>query len=97
MTDIGNNSAAQLRSIIDRVENLNEQIKALQEDRKEIYTEAKGNGYDPRAIKAIVRKRAEDAGKRAEIESLVEAYEHALGFLSDLPLGQAAIEAVRRA
>lgn len=89
---IGNNTKAQLTSIIERLENLNEQISGLKEDQKEIFAEAKSNGFDVTALRAIIKMRAEDADKRANREALIETYMAALGMLSDLPLGQAAIE-----
>lgn len=88
----GHNSQAQLKAIIERVETVEGQIKEFQTDRAEIYAEAKSGGFDVAALKAIVRMRKEDANKRAERETLVETYMAALGMLSDLPLGQAAIE-----
>lgn len=88
----GHNSNAQLRSIIDRVENLEADKAQIGEDIKEIYTEAKGNGYDVKALRAIVKRRKQDAAKLAEHEAIVETYMHALGMLADTPLGQAALK-----
>jgi uncharacterized protein (UPF0335 family) len=90
--NMGNNSSEQLRSIIERIENLNEQIGGLKDDVKEIFAEAKGNGYDVPALRAIIKMRAEDAEKREARESIIETYMAALGMLADLPLGQAAVE-----
>ena len=92
MMNIGNNTQQQLRSVIERIEYLNEQINGLKEDQKEIFAEAKSNGFDVPALRAIIKMRAEDADKRANREALVETYMQALGMLSDLPLGQSAIE-----
>lgn len=88
----GHNSKAQLKSIIERVEHLETEIKDLQSDRSDIFKEAKANGYDVAALKAIVRMRKEDANKRAEREAILETYMLSLGMLADLPLGKAAIE-----
>lgn len=88
----GHNSQAQLRSIIERVERLEEEKKTIADDIKDVFAEAKGNGYDVPALKAIIKMRKEDANKRAERETLVETYMAALGMLSDTPLGRAAIE-----
>lgn len=88
----GHNSQAQLKAIIERIERLEEEKKSIADDVRDVYAEAKGNGYDVPALRAIVRMRKEDANKRAERETLVETYMAALGMLSDLPLGQAAIE-----
>ena len=90
---IGHNSIAgeQLKSIVARIERLEEEKKDLAEDIRGIYAEAKGNGYDVKALREIVRLRRQDAQKRAEHEAIVEAYKHALGLLADTPLGEAAL------
>lgn len=90
--NIGNNSAEQLRSVIERIERLEEEKKGIADDIKDIYSEAKGNGFDVKALRAIVRLRKQDEAKRKEHEALVDTYKNALGMLADLPLGQAAIE-----
>ena len=81
MTEIGHNSIAkdQLKSIIERVERLEEDKAAIVTDIKEVYLEAKGNGYDTKALRAIVRYRKEDAQDRAEREAIFETYLAALG------------------
>lgn len=80
MSEIGHNSAgAQLRSIIERVERLNEEKKGLQEDIKEIFLEAKSNGFDPQVLRAIIRDRAKDQSKLQEFTELKETYEAAIG------------------
>ena len=81
MTEIGHNSIAkdQLKSIIERVERLEEDKKAISDDIKDVYSEAKGNGYDVKALRAIVRYRKEDAQDRAEREAIFETYLNALG------------------
>lgn len=89
--NIGANSKEQLLSIVERVENLETQIGELRSDRSDIFAEAKGNGFDVAALKAIIKLRKEDANKRAERESILETYMTALGMLADLPLGQAAM------
>jgi uncharacterized protein (UPF0335 family) len=99
MAAIGHNSEAahtfakdQLKSIVDRVERLEEEKAATASDIRDIYAEAKGNGYDVKAIRAIVRMRKQDADARREHEHIVDTYMLALGMLSDTPLGAAAIE-----
>jgi len=81
----------QLKSIVERIERLEEEKKCLADDIRDVYAEAKGNGYDVKALRAIVRMRKQDAEKRREHEALVETYAHALGMLADTPLGDAAI------
>lgn len=90
--NIGNNAKQQLVSIIERVERLEEDKAAIASDIKDVYAEAKGNGFDPATLKAIVKMRKEDAEKRANREALLETYMHALGMLAETPLGRAAIE-----
>jgi len=69
----------QLKAYIERIESVNEDIKDRMEDRKEIYLEAKSNGYDVPALKAIVARRRKDQEKLANHEALVDTYEAALG------------------
>jgi len=80
----GHNSVAkeQLRSIIERVERLNEQKKTISDDIGDVFTEAKSSGLDVKALRTIVRMRAQDAGKRAEQEAILETYMHAMGMLA---------------
>src|SRR3990167_3593646 len=90
---IGHNSEAedQLRSYMGRIETLEKEKKIFSNDIRDIYAEAKGNGYDVKALRAIVKMRKEDADKRREREAIIETYKHALGMIANLPLGQAAI------
>ncbi len=96
MSEIGHNSvneiaAKRLLSIIERIERLEEEKKALQADIKDVYTEAKSAGFDAPTIRLLIKRRAEDAAKREEREALLEAYLAALGQLADTPLGNAAM------
>lgn len=81
MTDIGDNSKQQLKSIVERIETIDGQIKELRDDQKDIYAEAKGNGYDVKALRTIVRMRKQDANERQEQEAILETYMHALGMI----------------
>lgn len=72
----------QIRSIIERVERLEEEKKSISDDIKDVYTEAKGNGYDVKALRTIVRMRKEDPNDRAEREAILETYMQALGMLA---------------
>ena len=84
MTEIGHNSIAkdQLKSIIERVERLEEDKKAISDDIKDVYSEAKGNGFDVKALRRIVSLRKQDPDKRAEQEAILDTYMHALGMLA---------------
>ena len=71
--------ASKLLSYVERVERLNEEVKALQTDIKEIYEEAKSNGYDVKALKAIIALRKLDEAEREEAETVLDVYKAALG------------------
>ena len=78
-TAIGDNAKQQLLSIVERVERLNEDKKSLLEDIREIFSEAKGNGYDVKALRTVIRMRAQDPNERAEQEAIIDSYANALG------------------
>jgi uncharacterized protein (UPF0335 family) len=92
MADVGHNANQQLRSIIERIERLEADKADIASDIKDVYAEAKGNGFDVKALRTIVRMRKQDANERAEQETILETYMLALGMLADLPLGQAALK-----
>ena len=71
----------QLRSIVERVEHVDEEIRELTEAKKEIFQEAKGNGFDVKALRTIVRLRKQDPNERAEAETILETYMQALGMI----------------
>ena len=83
MIKIGHNSegftADQLKSVVERVERLHEDRKAIAEVIKEVYSEAKSAGYDTKAIKHIVSLRAKDANAVQEFEAIVDLYKSAIG------------------
>ena len=71
----------QLKAIIERVERLEEEKKAIADDIKDVYAEAKGNGFDVKALRVIVRLRKQDLDERREHETVLETYMHALGMI----------------
>ena len=71
----------QLKAFVERVERLEEEKKALSDDIRDVYAEAKGNGFDVKALRTIVRLRKQDANERAEQETILETYMQALGML----------------
>lgn len=80
MTDaIGGNSGAQLKSLVERIERMNGEIKAAQDDRKEIYGEAKTYGFSPKILRKLIARRAMEKAKRDEEDALLETYEGAVG------------------
>ena len=71
----------QLRAIVERIERLEEEKKAIADDIRDVYAEAKGNGYDVKALRTVVRLRKQDKDERAEQEAILETYLHALGMI----------------
>jgi uncharacterized protein (UPF0335 family) len=71
----------QLKAVIERVERLEEEKKALADDIKDVYAEAKANGFDVTALRTIVKLRKQDTDERKEQEAILETYMHALGML----------------
>lgn len=78
---VGGNSAGNLKSFIERVESLEEEKKALADDIREIYAEAKGSGFMPKIMRIMVRRRKMDKDERDEQDALVDTYSAALGML----------------
>jgi uncharacterized protein (UPF0335 family) len=70
-----------LKAFVERIERLEEEKKAIADDIRDVYAEAKGNGFDVKALRAIVRLRKQDANERAEQETILETYMQALGML----------------
>lgn len=85
MSDAGSTpdtvAAAELRQLIERIERLEEEKATLQEDIKEVFAEAKGRGYDTKAMRTIVRLRKKDQAERQEEEAIIELYKNALGMI----------------
>lgn len=72
-------AADQLKSIIERIERLEEEKETISADIRDVYAEAKANGYDVKALRQIVRIRKQDRTEREEMEAVVELYMQALG------------------
>jgi len=79
MADVGGVAGEQLRSFIERIERLEEEKSALSGDIKEVYAEAKGNGFEPRIMRQIIKIRKMDKDALDEEESLLDLYKRALG------------------
>jgi uncharacterized protein (UPF0335 family) len=71
----------QLKSIIERIERLEEEKKAISDDIRDVYAESKGNGFDVKALRMIVRMRKQDPNERQEQETILETYMQALGMI----------------
>ena len=70
----------QLKAFVERVERLEEEKKAIADDIRDVYAEAKGNGFDVKALRAVVLRK-QDVDERKEQEAILETYLHALGML----------------
>lgn len=77
--DMNPQTAQQLKSIIERIERLEEEKRALAEDIKEVYAEAKGNGFDAKIIRRVVSIRKQETAERVEMEQLIDLYLAAVG------------------
>jgi uncharacterized protein (UPF0335 family) len=74
-------SKDQLKSIIERIERMEEEKKVISEDIRDIYAESKGNGFDVKALRTIVRMRKQDPNDRQQAETILETYMHALNMI----------------
>jgi uncharacterized protein (UPF0335 family) len=87
MKDSDGVAGDRLRSLVERIERLEEEIKGLSDDKKDIYAEAKGEGFDVKILREVVKLRKQDEKERDERDSLLDVYMHAL---SEAPVAQAA-------
>jgi uncharacterized protein (UPF0335 family) len=71
----------QLKAIVERVERLEEEKKAIADDIRDVYAEAKGNGFDIKALRTVVRLRKQDKQEREEHEAILDTYMQALGMI----------------
>ena len=89
-TDTVGVAGDRIRSIIERIERLDEEIKDLMETKKEIFAEAKGEGLDVKVLKEILKLRKQDKDERDEQETLLELYLRAMDAPAPAPVAQAA-------
>jgi len=80
-TKSGPISADRLKSFVERIEKLDEERRAIAGDIRDVYSEAKGVGYDVKTIRKVVALRRQDAADREEQETLLDVYKHALGMI----------------
>ena len=80
----------QLRTIVERIERLEEQKKTIADEIKDVYAEAKGNGFDVKALRAVVMIRKHDPAKIKEQEAILDTYLNALGMLPLFAMKEAA-------
>jgi uncharacterized protein (UPF0335 family) len=81
---VGGLAVDQLKSIIARVEKLEEEKAGIGADIRDVFAEAKGNGFDVKAIRTIIKLRKMDTSEREEQETILDTYLHALGMQPDL-------------
>lgn len=79
MTEVGGIAGDQLRAYIERIERLEEEKAALAADVREVFAEAKGNGFDVKIMRQVLRLRKMDGDDRAEEEALLDIYKRAIG------------------
>ncbi len=83
MSDLGV-GREQLRAFVERIERLEEEKRAISEDIKEVYAEARGNGFDAKVMRQVVRIRKQEPSERLEQEAILDTYLHALGMVPDV-------------
>ncbi|TJV27745.1 MAG: DUF2312 domain-containing protein, partial [Mesorhizobium sp.] len=74
-------AAGQLRALIERIERIEEEKKTIADDIKEVFAEAKGTGFDTKAMRSIIRLRKKDQAERQEEETILDLYKAALGMV----------------
>ncbi|HEY5598798.1 MAG TPA: DUF2312 domain-containing protein [Kiloniellales bacterium] len=79
MNDVGGIGAERLRSFVERIERLEEEKAALAADIREVYAEAKGNGFDTKVMRQVIRLRKMETTDRQEQEALLDLYKRAVG------------------
>jgi|TARA_B110000196_G_C21004923_1_gene594842 uncharacterized protein (UPF0335 family) len=79
MVEVGGIAADRLRQFIERIERLEEEKAALASDVREVYSEAKAVGFDPKVMRQVVRLRKMNTADQQEMEALIDTYKHALG------------------
>lgn len=81
MSSSPNVARDQLKAFVERIERLEEEKKTISDDVKDVYAEAKANGYDTKALRSVVRLRKQDKDERAEQEAILDTYLAALGMI----------------
>lgn len=83
MSEVQGVASDQLRAFVERIERLEEEKKTIADDIKEVYAEAKGNGFDTKVLRKVVSLRKQDINERLEQEAVLDLYLHALGMAPD--------------
>jgi uncharacterized protein (UPF0335 family) len=88
MSDVAGFAKEQLRTIIERIEKLEEEKKQISDDIKDVFAEAKANGFDTKVLKTVIKIRKQDQDERQEQEAILDLYMQALGM--HIPTAKAA-------
>jgi uncharacterized protein (UPF0335 family) len=90
MSDVVGIAGDRIRSFVERIEQIETELKELTEAKKEIFSEAKGEGFDVKVLKEIIKLRKQDQEERDEHETLLDVYMRAMGEAEAAPVAQAA-------
>jgi uncharacterized protein (UPF0335 family) len=90
MSDVVGVAGDRIRSFVERIEQIETELKELTEAKKEIFSEAKGEGFDVKVLKEIIKLRKQDQEERDEHETLLDVYMRAMGDTDPAPVAQAA-------
>jgi uncharacterized protein (UPF0335 family) len=93
MSTAGTAASKQLKSFVERIERLEEEKKGIADDIRDVFAEAKGQGFDTKIMRQVIRLRKKDSSERQEEEALLDLYLHALGMLPGDAGGEAMIAA----
>ena len=96
MSDVNDVAKDQLRAFVERIERLEEEKKEIADDIKDVYAEAKGNGFDTKVLRRVIALRKLDQNERQEQEAILDLYLNALGMNPDLPFGDEALPIQRK-
>jgi uncharacterized protein (UPF0335 family) len=90
MSDVVGIAGDRIRSFVERIEQIETELKELTEAKKEIFSEAKGEGFDVKVLKEIIKLRKQDQEERDEHDTLLDVYMRAMGEAGSAPVAQAA-------
>ena len=90
MSGPGGIAGDRLRAFVERIERIEEDIKGLNEDKKDVYAEAKGEGFDVKILKEVIRLRKQNQDERDEHETLLDVYMRAMDEAGPTPVAEAA-------
>ncbi len=90
MSDTVGVAGGRIRSLVERIEQLDTELQELNEQKKEVFAEAKGEGFDVKVLKEIIRLRKQDKDERNEHETLLDVYMRAMESAEPQPIAEAA-------